>query len=344
MSPREPGPPATDPRATLILGRADVHALLDVAECTTAVEHAFRALGEGSVAPPGVLATEVPGGGFHVKTAAMTLGAPYYVAKVNANFPANREQRGLPTIQGVLALFDGRSGELLALMDSIEITSTRTAAATAVAAKYLARADSGCVAVIGCGEQGRAQLRALARVLPIRSVHAVDVDAARAAAYAREMSRELGLDVRSMPDARRAAAESDVCVTCTTARTPVLRAGDVPPGAFVAAVGADNPHKHEIDAALLAASVVVVDLLEQCATIGDLHHALAEGVMVREQVHAELGEIVAGRKAGRRGAAEVIVFDSTGTALQDVAAAALVYEKALRAGRGRLLPIAGPGA
>ena len=113
------------------------------------------------------------------------------------------------------------------------------------------------------------------------------------------------------------------------------------PGAFVAAVGADSEDKQELEPALLASSTLVVDTLEQCATIGELHHALAAGLMARADVHAELGQIVAGVKPGRRSRDEIIVFDSTGTALQDVAAAAVVYEKALTAGRGVRVGLAG---
>jgi alanine dehydrogenase len=135
-------------------------------------------------------------------------------------------------------------------------------------------------------------------------------------------------------DLALATRDSDISVTCTTSRRAILHPGDVRAGSFVAAVGADNPEKQEIEPALLAASTVVVDVLEQCATIGDLHHALDAGVMTRADVHAELGEIVAGRRPGRAADDEIIVFDSTGTALQDVAAAALVYERAVAAGRG----------
>jgi ornithine cyclodeaminase/alanine dehydrogenase-like protein (mu-crystallin family) len=302
------------------------------------VEDAFRQQADGRTDAPGVLGAHVPGGGFHVKTAGLA-AAPgrrhLFAAKVNANFPANPARHGLPTIQGVVALFDGDRGELLALLDSIELTSRRTAAATAVAARHLARAEATTLAVVGCGEQGRSQLRALVHVLPrLRTVHAVDVDASRATRYAREMSRELGLDVRTAADPRAAARASDVCVTCTPAQRPLLGIGDVPPGAFVAAVGADAPHKCEIDPPLLAASVVVVDVLEQCASIGDLHHALAAGLMRREDVRADLAGVVTGRAPGRRADDEVVVFDSTGTALQDVAAAAVVYERALDLGAG----------
>src|SRR5262249_5412773 len=123
---------------------------------------------------------------------------------------------------------------------------------------------------------------------------------------------------------------SDVCVTCTPSRKPFLMAKHLQPGTFVAAVGADSPDKQELEAAILASSKVVADILEQCATIGELNHALRQGLISRKDVYAELGELVAGRKPGRTSSDEITVFDSTGTAVQDAAAAALVYERALR--------------
>ena len=326
--------------ATIVLTRRDVVDLLPIDECIDAVERAFRLYADGHTIAPGLLGTHVDGGGFHVKTAGLPLGdRAYFAAKVNANFPANRERFALPTIQGVIALFDLENGYPLALLDSAEITSVRTAAATAVAARHLSRADCGVVTICGCGVQGRDQLRALVRVRPVRVVLAFDVDRARAEEYAIVMARDLGVHVEAAETLHDAARQSDICVTCTTSRRAILHPGDVAPGTFVAAVGADNPEKQEIDPALLAQSTVVVDVLEQCATIGDLHHALAAGVMTRADVRAELGEVIAGRKTGRTSDDEIIVFDSTGTALQDVAAAALVYERAVASGRGTKLDL-----
>jgi ornithine cyclodeaminase/alanine dehydrogenase-like protein (mu-crystallin family) len=165
-------------------------------------------------------------------------------------------------------------------------------------------------------------------------VFAWDVDASRARSFANELSGELHVEVMSTEDLARAVAVSDVCVTCTPSHEPFLLREQVRPGTFVAAVGADSPDKQELDPAILSSSTVVVDVLDQCATIGELHHALEAGLMVREQVHAELGEIVSGARPGRRSGDEITVFDSTGTALQDAAAAARVYEKAIRNGIG----------
>jgi alanine dehydrogenase len=322
---------------TLVLTRDDVRRLLPVETCIEAVEAAFRDHAGGRSIPPGVLGSHVTGGGFHVKTAGL-LGAegerPTFAAKVNANFPSNPTRHGLPTIQGIVVLFDAENGRPLAVIDSIEITSLRTAAASAVAARYLARPNAATVTVCGCGEQGRSHLRALKCIRPLRRVLAFDTDAARAEAYAAQMSRELDLDivpVRELGDATRA---GDIWVTCTPSRRWFVGREHVAAGALVLAVGADNPEKHEIEPELLATSTVVVDVLEQCASIGDLHHALEAGVMRREDVYAELADVVGGRRRGRERADEIIVFDSTGTALEDVAAARLVYREALTAGAG----------
>jgi len=319
---------------TLVLTRRDVQDLLSLDECLTAVESAFRLHADGRSLAPGVLGIHAREGGFHIKAAGLEDGRVYFAAKTNANFPGNPRRFGLPTIQGVIVLCDGEDGRVLAVMDSMEVTLRRTAAATALAARHLARRDAAVATVVGCGTQGWAQIRALSRVLPLSRVYAFDTDPAAAERLARELSAELSIDVRAVRDLAEAAPQTQVWATCTPARAPILRREDVAPGAFVAAVGADNEEKQELDAPLMAASTIVVDILEQCAAIGDLHHAIRAGAVKREDVHAELAEVVAGRKPGRTRDDEITIFDSTGTALQDVAAAAAVYRKAVASGAG----------
>ena len=163
---------------------------------------------------------------------------------------------------------------------------------------------------------------------------AFDTDAGAAERYAIAMTRELGIEVVAARDLGAAARQSDIVVTCTPARRWILGRADVKPGAFIAAVGADWPEKQEIEPVLLAESAVIVDVLEQCERMGDLHHAIAAGVMTRDDVAADLAEVVSGRRPGRRRDNEVVVFDSTGTALQDVAAASVAYGRALEDGVG----------
>jgi alanine dehydrogenase len=308
-----------------------------MSECIDTIEAAFRQQGAGKAIESAVLGAHVEGGGFHIKTAGLRgdSGEPaVFATKVNANFPGNQARNGLPTIQGVVLLFDAEVGAPLAILDSIELTSVRTAAATAVAARYLAREHASTVTICGCGEQGRSQLRALRCVRPIDRVFALDVELAKAEQYAIEMREELDIEVVVVRELGAITRQVDIWVTCTPAQHWFVGRDHVAPGTFIAAVGADNPKKQEIAPDLLAANTVVADVLDQCVVMGDLHHAIALGQMTREDVHAELTDIVVGRRPGRRTDDEIIVFDSTGTALEDVAAAKLVYDRAVATGLG----------
>ncbi|MBM3951561.1 MAG: ornithine cyclodeaminase family protein [Rhodospirillales bacterium] len=322
------------PKATLVLTAADVWRLLDLPSCMTAVEQAFVAHAESRAFGPAILGVHVSGGGFHVKAAGVSGPQSRFAAKLNANFPGNAARFGLPTIQGVVVLSDAENGFPLAVMDSGSITVLRTAAATGVAAKRLAREDARVATVCGLGAQSRAQLRALALVRPLEKIFAVDVDSARARTFAADMSRDLGVPVEIATDLARAARASDLIVTCTPAKRWFLDRAMVRPGAFVAAVGADSEEKQEIAPDLMASAKVVCDVRAQCAEIGDLHHAVAAGAMTVDDAHAELADVLTGRRPGRESADEITLFDSTGTALQDVAAAALVHARALAEGAG----------
>jgi len=308
---------------TLVITRSDIAALLGMHDCIDAVETAFRLHAGGKIGPPGILGMHVADGSFHVKAAGLS---SYFAAKTNANFPGNAKASGLPTIQGAILLFDAGNGRLLAIMDSAEVTALRTGATTGVAARHLAKRSASTLLLVGCGAQSAAQLHAVAAVRELRKVFVSDLDPARAARFAGEHGFEVA------PDLRAALERSDICVTCTPARRFIIDAAWVPAGCFVAAVGADNEGKQEIDPALFRSARVVVDSLEQCAQIGDLHHALDAGTIGRGGVHASLGEVVAGHKQGRESESETILFDSTGVALGDVAAAALIYERAVANG------------
>lgn len=331
--------------STIVLTRADVADLMRPADYRRAVEAGFRAHAEGlgeAPAPMHVVGSDE--GGFHVKGAGFPRGAvgdagrSYVAVKINGNFPQNRARRGLPTIQGALVLCDGEDGSVLALMDSIELTLQRTAAASAVAAQRLARPDSACVTLCGCGDQALPQLRALCDVLPLRRAFAWDREPARAQALV-AAAAALCVPLTVATDLGEATRGSDVIVTCTTARTPFLGPEQVRPGTFVAAVGADSPDKSELQPALFRCATVVVDLLDQCLAMGDLRHAVAAGAFAPAEVHAELGEVVAGRKPGRIRDDEITIFDSTGTAIQDVASAALIFELARVRGVGLQLQL-----
>lgn len=311
-----------------MLSKEDVTRFLDMESCIEAVAGAFRARGEGRLASSVVVGLELVEGSIHAKLGALDLDRAYAAAKINTNFPDNPAGRGLPTVQGLLILFDAASGVPLACMDSASITAVRTAAASAVAAIYLALPDAFSLAFIGCGAQARAHVAAFFQLRSFKKVVVFDRDRGSAERFAAEIEATRHVQVTIAASPAEASRSSQIVITSTSSRQAILDVGDVEEGTFIAAVGADNEHKQEISPALLRSAAVVVDDIDQCCRIGDLHHALDAGVMRRHDVRASLDQIVAGLVRGRLDDREILVFDSTGVAIEDVAAAALVYERA----------------
>src|SRR4051812_5340181 len=248
----------------VVLSGSELRALMAFGDYVEAVAEGFRMYAEARAASPLPLHIPAEDGGFHVKAATLTLARSYAAIKTNANFPHNRQRAGLPTIQGAILLFDATDGRPLALLDSIEITLKRTAAATALAARYLARPESRVATICGCGDQGRSQFAALRHGLGIERVFAWDADAGAAARYARAMADQHRIKVEPISDLRSASLQSDIIVTCTSSSVPYLGVDLLKPGTFIAAVGADNPYKNEIAPELMARATVVGDISAQC--------------------------------------------------------------------------------
>jgi ornithine cyclodeaminase/alanine dehydrogenase-like protein (mu-crystallin family) len=325
----------------LVLGAGDVRALLDIRACIAAVRDALSAHEAGETCGPVSSGFALPAGSFHAKAAALRAHERTFVAvKAYVNLPGN-PLHGRPTIQGALVLLDGDAGHPLAVMDSMVVTSIRTAAVAALAATHLALPDAGTITIVGCGEQGESQLRAMSVVRPITRALVLDADADKAARFAVRLTQSLGFPVEATRDLVGAIRASQICVTCTTSQLAIVDRAHLHPGIFIAAVGADNPAKQEMHPQVMAECRVVVDSLSACATGGDLHHAIAAGAMTETDVHGELSAIVSGRVPGRREASEMFIFDSTGTALQDVAAALVVYDRAIAAGSGVSVSMSG---
>lgn len=323
------------PAGALVLTGTEVSALMRTSDWLAAAATGFRAAADARAQVPPPLAIDAEHGRFHAKAARLLLDRDWVALKFNGNFPGN-PAAGLPTVQGALLLCDGATGTLLAIIDSIELTLRRTAAATALAARYLANPGSRAALICGCGAQALPQIEALLDILPLELCHAWDQDRSRAEAFAERAP----LPTVVVDDLGEAGRASDVIVTCTSARAPFLGVDHVKDGAFIAAVGADSHDKSEIAPALMARALVVADSLDQCSVMGDLHHAIEAGTMRRDDVHAELADLVAGRKGGRASPGQITLFDSTGIALQDVAAAALLYERG-RMGDGRRVAVGG---
>jgi len=324
-----------------VLLEAEIRDLIGPAAAYAAVRDAFVALARGEATLPGVIGFDVPAhhGEVHVKGAYLH-GRPFYSIKEAAGFYDNTA-KGMPVGSGLVLVFDATTGFLAALLfDNGYLTELRTGAAGALAAELLARPRVRKAAVIGAGSQARFQVEALALVRRPESVAVFSRTLARATACAREMEPRLGIPVTVAASAQAAVEGADVVITTTPSRAPIVRAEWLAPGSHVTAVGSDGPEKQELDAAVLArADKVVVDRLDQCLRLGELHHAVEAGALAAGDVWGELGELAAGMKRGRESDDEITVADLTGVGIQDAAMANVVVEEAIRRGVGRTIAI-----
>lgn len=318
------------PRMTLpIFDEQQIRSVITPADAVAAVRAAFRADGEGRTTVPAVINLAIPGtnGEFHVKTAHVA-GIPHVAVKVASGFYDN-PARGLPTGTGIMMLFEADTGMPTAvLLDNGYLTDVRTGAAGAVAAECLARDCVDTVGVVGSGVQARQQVRCLRDVRRFRRLIAWSNDPAGLAAYLDEMRNELGLDAVAAPGVEAICREADIVITATPAREALVSAAWLRPGMHVTALGSDGPGKQELDPGCLArADLVVTDRRSQCVRLGELQHAVAAGLLREEDVYANLGEIVAGRKRGRTNEAQITIADLTGVGFQDTAIASLAFRR-----------------
>jgi ectoine utilization protein EutC len=324
-----------------ILLEPEIRTLITPSEARQAVRDGFVKLVKGDVVLPGVINLDIPehAGEVHVKSAYIR-GAPYFSIKEAAGFYRNSE-KGLPVGSGMITVFHAATGLLAAILfDNGHLTELRTAAAGALAAELLARAAIERVAIVGAGVQARYQLEALLDVRKPASVRICGRSPDRVRACAAEMAERFGLDVRAMPTIREAVEGADLVITVTPAREPLVQPEWIKPGTHVTAVGSDGPEKQELAVGVLAkANKVVADRLEQCLRLGEIHHAVAAGVLTPAAVHAELGEVAAGMKPGRTSDREITVADLTGVGVQDAAVANHVIAAAARRGLGRMIEI-----
>lgn len=304
-----------------VIEEADLRRVVTPERAVDVIREAFRSDGEGRTRVPPVINLDVPGGEFHIKTAHIT-GVPHIAVKVASGFYGNTA-KGLPSGSGLMALFDAESGLPAALLfDNGFLTDIRTGAAGAIAADYLARKPIGTVGVVGSGVQARHQVRCLRTIRSFSRIVAWSPARQRLESYCDEMRQE-GVEVQAAESVEEVCAEADVLITATPSRQPLVRAEWLRDGTHVTALGSDSPGKQELNAyCLIRADLVVVDRESQCASFGELKHAIDGGMKTRP---TELGEIVAGRKPGRTSEVQITIADLTGVGFQDTAIASAAY-------------------
>lgn len=313
------------PNTTLLLSQSDVARVLTMDAAVPAVEAAFASHGRGEAVMPPKLYLPLEAYGGDLRAMPAYVGGAAGVKWVNSH-PANPGRFQLPSVMGIYILSDPATALPLAVMDATRLTAVRTGAAAAIASKHLARQGARTIGLIGCGAQAPFLLAAHRAVYGDRlEVLAADVSPEAGARFAAEVGgRAVSIEE---------AAACDIVCTATPSRVPIVRRAWVKPGAHLNAMGADAPGKQELDPAILRDARVVIDDWAQASESGEINVLHHEGTLTREQIHATLGEIVAGLRPGREDAA-ITVFDSTGLALQDVALARVVYAAARAAGAG----------
>ncbi|MBZ5609798.1 MAG: ornithine cyclodeaminase family protein [Acidobacteriia bacterium] len=313
------------------LGEADVRALLSMAELIEVMQAALAAFSCGGVKQPVRTVIEATGGLFASMPAHLS-APPAMGAKLVTVFHGNTG-KGLPTHLATIVLLDPSTGELLAVMDGRFITEVRTAAVSAVAVRHLAREQAGVLAIVGSGLQARSHLEALALVRRLQEIRCWSPTAANVEKLVSESSARFA--VRAAENAEAAVRGADIIVLATASPSPVIDDGWVKPGACVISVGACRPSEREMDPALVARGRLIVD--SRAAALkesGDVVQGIREGRFGEDHIAAELGAVVANPKLGRTSESEVSVFKSLGLAVEDVAAADLVYRRARETGRG----------
>ena len=313
---------------TLMLNKREVRNLINIAEVINVVEAAFKEYTEGSSEMPSKVYLTVKDGDFRAMPASLPGAVGIKWVNVHPENPA----KGLPTVMAILIYNDPDTGYPLTIMDASEITAFRTAATSTIASKYLARKDSQTLGIVGAGYQAYHHIKAHQELFKFKEILVSDIT-----------PRAVGRLIDSLPNLPlRACAidetvKSDIVCTLTPARQPVIQKKWLIPGTHINAVGADAEGKEELEPAILENAMVVVDDLRQAIHAGEINVPVAKGLYKKEQIYATLGEIIMGTKPGRTNNEMITVFDSTGLAIEDIAVARLLYEKARQKGTGLLI-------
>jgi len=324
----------------IILSQNEVKSCLPMSEAIRAVREAYIAFAKGLVKMPPVMHLDVSqyNGEVDIKSGYIEdLGL--IGTKIASGFYDNYKL-GLPPGIAIIILMDLKTSMPVAIMDGTYVTAYRTGAAGAVAAKVLARKDSEIIGVVGAGTQARMQILALQEVFSLKKVKVWDINTTERDKYVEEMSEQLKIAIEPAEDIKNAVTETDIIVTVTPSRKALVMKEWIQEGVHINAIGADGPGKQELDPFIVKrADKVVVDSLNQCRIIGEIQHALADGLITEDDVYAEIGEILIGEKIGRETSEEITLFDATGLAAQDIAAANIVFKQAKEKGIGHVVSL-----
>jgi len=314
-----------DDSNVLIISEQSVKELLTIEDAIKAVELSFKLTARKEVIMPSKLYLELPsyGGDFRAMPAYVEGIAGIKWVSV---YPGNHKE-GLPTVQAMIILNDPVTGKALAIVNGTYITTLRTGAAGAVAVKYLARKDSAVIGIVGAGAQAKMQLMAVSKVVPwVKEIKVYDIRESAREEFVSEMKRTVEGNIRAV-DSLEEVSNSDIVITTTPSRIPIVKEGYIKPGTHINAIGADAQGKQELESSLVKKSRIIVDDIEQACHSGEVNVPLSEGVIVRKDIPGTIGQVINGDIVGRQNDREITIFDSTGLAVQDIICAKSIYQK-----------------
>ncbi len=322
------------PHKTILLTQKEIQRILSVDQIFSIVEDTFRLHGLGRTILPPKLYLTLPRktGDFRAMPAYLESPTCCGIKWVNVH-PRNRA-RHIPTVMGIIVLNDPETGFPLAVLDGTYITKMRTGAGGAVAAKFLARKNAAVLGLVGCGVQAETQLLFISKRFHLQRIKFWGLTPADRKRFYERM-KKTGLPLEPKETVRDAVRDADILVTATPSKRPIVRSEWVRPGTHVNAIGADAKGKEELEVKLLKAGKIVVDDWHQASESGEINVPFAAGQISKKDIYGTLGEIVCGDKKGRSRPEEITIFDATGLAIQDIAIASAVYQKAKRHGIGK---------
>ncbi|MGP8070829.1 MAG: ornithine cyclodeaminase family protein [Candidatus Bathyarchaeia archaeon] len=326
----------------VFLSKSQVSSILSMAESISAVEEAFRELAHGTATMPTRLSLSIPEKqGWLGVMPAYLAHAGVLTTKIVTVYQANTKRHGIPNVLASVILSDVETGRVQAIMEGSQITAMRTGAVSGVATKYLARTDASRVGIFGAGIQARKQLQAVCEVRRIRSALVYDTNKQSTKDFIADPVKA-NATVSAADSPEEVVQESDIIITATTSKTPVFSGRHIKPGTHINAIGAFTPDAREVDNKTISTSKIVVDSIDAAlAEAGDIIIPLKEGVIRRQNIWAELGEIVSGKKTGRTSEEETTLFKSVGLGIQDAAVAMIVFKKAQSLGVGTRFDLEG---
>jgi ornithine cyclodeaminase/alanine dehydrogenase len=325
---------------TLLLNQREVKQLLNMPDAIVAVEEAYKDFNRKMAIQPPIVSIEVPeyNGEMDLKMG-YSKSTEIIAVKTAVGYWDNPERYHLPTLLATITLYDGKNGYPVCIMDGSLITGYRTGAAGGVSAKVLARKNSKTIGVIGAGNQARMQVIALKEVLPLETVKVWSPVREQQLKYKQDIESMLGIQVLLCDEPKDAVEGSDVIVTATPGKNPIVQDEWVSPGTHIIAIGADMKGKQELDPKIFSRAKIVVDNIQQCVLRGETQNPIKEGIITEKDIHAEIGEILLGTKVGRENNKEITIFDSTGMSIQDNMTACRIFKNAVQLGIGQKIEL-----